>query len=63
LFCKLDEAFWDYKITLKTSIRLTPFQLVYRKACDLLLELEHKALWDLKTLNFDLKPVEERRKL
>lgn len=42
---KLDDALWAYITTFKTSKGMYPDQLVYRKACYLPLELEHKALW------------------
>ncbi|XP_016199572.1 uncharacterized protein LOC107640572 [Arachis ipaensis] len=42
---------------------MSPYQLVYRKAYHLPLELEHKALWALKLLNFNNDSAGERRLL
>ena len=42
---------------------MSPFQMVYGKACHLSVELKYKAYWALKLLNFDEVATEEKRKL
>nr|GEY22931.1 reverse transcriptase domain-containing protein [Tanacetum cinerariifolium] len=60
---KLDDALWTFRTAYKTPIGCTPYKLVYRKACHLPIELEHKSHWVLKHANFDLKTVGDHMKV
>nr|GFC65872.1 reverse transcriptase domain-containing protein [Tanacetum cinerariifolium] len=60
---KLDDALWAFRTAYKTLIGCTPYKLVYGKSCHLPIELEHRAYWALKHVNFDLKTAGDHRKL
>ena len=60
---KLDDALWAYRTAFKTPIGLSPFQMVYGKVCHFPVEMEYKAYWALKFLNFDEVLLGEKRKL
>ncbi|XP_014633941.1 uncharacterized protein [Glycine max] len=60
---KLDDALWAYRIAFKTPIGLSPFKMVCGKGCHLPVEMEYKAYWALKFLNFYEVLSGEKQKL
>jgi hypothetical protein len=60
---KLNDALWAYRTAYKNPMGMSPYKMVYGKACHLPLELEQKAFWVVRELNRNFKLAGKKRLL
>ena len=63
LSVKLDYALWASRTAYKSPIGMSPYRIMFGKACHLPLELKYKAMWAIKKLNFDCQAAQDKRLL
>ena len=60
---KLNDALWAYQTAFKSILGMSSYRIIFEKSCHLPVELEHRALWAIKQLNFNLTKASELRRL
>ena len=60
---KLLDSLWAYRTAYKTILGMSPYRLVYGKACHLPVEIEYRAWWEIRKLNMDMNRAYLKRML
>ncbi|RDY03297.1 hypothetical protein CR513_13128, partial [Mucuna pruriens] len=58
----LKDALWAHRTAYRTSLGMSPYQIIFGKACHLPVEIEYKAYWAVKQCNLAHDQVGKQRK-
>ncbi|RDX99505.1 hypothetical protein CR513_17445, partial [Mucuna pruriens] len=56
-------ALWAHRTTYRTSLGMSPYQIIFNKACHLSVEIENRAYWAVKKCNMAYDQADQERKL
>ncbi|RDY06068.1 Pol polyprotein, partial [Mucuna pruriens] len=59
----LKDALWAHRTTYWTPLGMSPYRIIFDKACHLPVEIEHRAYWAIKKCNMAYGQVGRERKL
>ncbi|RDY13722.1 gag-pol, partial [Mucuna pruriens] len=58
----LEDALWAHRTAYQTPLGMSPYQIVFGKACHLPMEIEHRAYWAVKQCNLAYDQARKQRK-